>query len=237
MMLGAGGAEAERRDPVVAHVGSDGNPEARADGQEWLLVSCHVGIAKPKPRHPASHLRDPVSAGPLQVVFQARPPPGRGERRLRAWWTGWHRLVEEIPHPRLVDVEEREEVEHHAPQFPEDLFLVRWEQGIIFTPAGERNPVRGEKLLEECAVDADLTDEPIDLGAQGIRRFFLEEVRDSRLHHHAAPPVKFVRTAFSIHLLRTSVNTRGLVGSLAGGTQRLGLSLEFSEVLPTFANE
>src|SRR5262245_4037596 len=39
VMLGAGSAEAERCDSVVAHAGSDGDPQARADGHERLSVS------------------------------------------------------------------------------------------------------------------------------------------------------------------------------------------------------
>jgi hypothetical protein len=39
--------------------------------------------------------------------------------------------------------------------------------------------VRAEELLEECIIDADLADKPIDTRAQRLRAFFLKEVRDS----------------------------------------------------------
>jgi hypothetical protein len=69
-------------------------------------------------------------------------------------------------------------VEYCAPEVPEGLFPARWERGAAFTPARERELVRAENLLEEFSINADFADEPIDLGAQRVRRFFLKKVGD-----------------------------------------------------------
>ena len=64
-----------------------------------------------------------------------------------------------------------------------------------FRPKEAAFALGSEKLLEECVIDADVADEPIDLGAQRILGFFLKEVRDSGLRHRQAPPVKLVATS------------------------------------------
>src|SRR5208283_3829458 len=100
----------------------------QADGHEWFPVSGRIRIAESEPGHPASDLPDPVAAGPLQVGLQAGSAPGWGQGRPRARWVGRHRFFEEIPDPRWLEVEEREEVEHHAPEVPKGLFPAWREQ-------------------------------------------------------------------------------------------------------------
>jgi hypothetical protein len=93
------------------------------------------------------------------------------------------RLLEQLPHAHLLEIEEGEQVQGRVPQLAEGLFIVRGQRGLGRPPRTERGSVRSQEAAEERIIHADLADQSRNLLAEGSLRLLLEIVRRRRKCH------------------------------------------------------